>query len=272
MPKLLHPQGRTGNLVLDSLGTEEIERLPLKPVTLRLGQVVYGDHEHIAYVYFPTTSLISCLHTTQTGATAETAVIGNDGVLGTAVFLGHAASSHQAVTQVGGNAFSVSAKALQLEFARGGALQTALLRYTHALITQISQTAVCNRLHPLEQRLCRWLLLCHDRVTGSEVFMTQEVIANMLGGRRESVTVAAGHLQDLGLICYARGRIRIVSREGLERLSCECYDVVNRYLSRAAHCTPSRPANANSGKRDGEATLSARQNHLGMSNTDCQSP
>ena len=217
----------TGNFLLDSLPAQELAQLPLKEVAFSLGEVLYECDEHVAFAYFPTTSVVSCLYTTQSGATAETALVGNDGVLGTALFLADGTSPHRAVAQVAGNAMRMTAKALQGEFARGGSFQSVLLRYTHALITQISQTAVCNRLHPLEQRLCRWLLLCHDRVAGSEFLMTQEFIANMLGGRRESVTVAAGHLQDLGLIRYSRGHITIVDRPGLERLTCECYGIVH---------------------------------------------
>jgi CRP-like cAMP-binding protein len=160
------------------------------------------------------------------GSTAEMALAGNDGVLGIALFLGGSTAPHRAVVQIGGYAIRVPAKSLQAEFARGGLLQHTLLRYTQSLIIQISQTAVCNRLHSVEKRLCRWLLLCHDRVNGSKITMTQEYIANMLGGRRESVTVAAGHLQDLGLIHYSRGSITILDRKGLEMMVCECYRTV----------------------------------------------
>jgi len=226
MPNAIDTQAFTGNRLLDSLPAQELAHLSLKQVAFSLGQVIYECDAHVGYAYFPTTSVISCLYTTQSGATAETALVGNDGVLGTALFLADGTSPHRAVAQIGGNAMRMPAKALQADFARGGSFQAVLLRYTHALITQISQTAVCNRLHPLEQRLCRWLLLCHDRVAGSEFLMTQEFISNMLGGRRESVTVAAGHLQDLGVIRYSRGHITIVDRNGLERLTCECYGVV----------------------------------------------
>jgi CRP-like cAMP-binding protein len=160
------------------------------------------------------------------------ALTGNDGVIGIALFLGGGTVPHRAVAQIGGHALKMPAKALQEEFAHGGPFQQILLRYTQALITQISQTAVCNRLHPLEQRLCRWLLLCHDRVNGSEIQMTQELIADMVGGRRESVTVAAGHLQDAGLIQYSRGRIKILHRDGLEEMVCECYKIVDKEFNR----------------------------------------
>jgi CRP-like cAMP-binding protein len=148
------------------------------------------------------------------------------------LFLGGGTTPNRAVVQVAGGAFKMKAKTLRDEFARGGALQQVLLRYTQALITQISQTAVCNRLHPVEKRLCRWLLLCHDRVDSDELQMTQEFISNMLGGRRESVTVAAGHLQDAGLILYFRGQISILDRKGLEATTCECYGIVKEEFDR----------------------------------------
>jgi CRP-like cAMP-binding protein len=257
MPNDPDSKGLTGNLVLDSLPPQDIAKLSLKTVTVSPGQVLYECDERMAYAYFPTTSVISCLHTTRTGATTETAVVGNDGVIGTALFLADGASPHQAVAQIGGNALRMPATLLQSEFARGGAFQTALLRYTHSLIIQISQTAVCNRLHPLEQRLCRWLLLCHDRVGGSELFMTQELIASMIGGRRESVTVAAGHLQDLGLLRYSRGHIAILSREGLERLTCECYELLSEALCGTKVVRAIRPLSPGGVGRGDGATLSA---------------
>jgi CRP-like cAMP-binding protein len=169
------------------------------------------------------------------GSTAEMALAGNDGVVGVAIFLGGDTMPHRAVVQIGGHALKIPARVLQEEFARGDRLQHILLRYTQALIIQISQTAVCNRLHSVEQRLCRWLLVCHDRVNGAPIAMTQEFIANLLGGRRESVTRAAGHLQDLGLIEYSRGHILILDRKGLERMVCECYRIVTDERNRLAH-------------------------------------
>jgi len=166
------------------------------------------------------------------GSTAEMALAGNDGLVGIASVLGGGNIPHRAVAQIPGDAVKLPARVLREEFARGGPFQQTLLLYTQALITQISQTAVCNRLHPLEQRLCRWLLLCHDRLDGSEIPMTQEFIANMLGGRRESVTVAAGRLQDAGLIHYSRGHITVLDREGLEGMVCECYRIVADELNR----------------------------------------
>ena len=232
MSKALETQESVGNYLLSALSTEDRSRLRLRDVTFTLGEVLYECDERIDYAYFPTTCVVSCLYTTRDGSTAEMALAGNDGMIGIASFLGGGAVPHRAVAQIGGHALKIYAKTLQEEFARGGPFQQILLRYTQTLITQISQTAVCNRLHPLEQRLCRWLLLCHDRVNGSEILMTQELIANMVGGRRESVTVAAGHLQDTGLIHYSRGHIKILDREGLEEMVCECYKIVNDEFNR----------------------------------------
>jgi CRP-like cAMP-binding protein len=223
-----------GNHLLRSLSAEELARLSpsAQHTTLALSQVIYESGGSLDYVYFPTTCVVSCLYTMRDGSTAEMALAGNDGVIGIALFLGGSTTPHRAVVQIGGDAIRITARTIQAEFARGGLLQHILLRYTQALITQISQTVVCNRLHSVEQRLCRWLLLCHDRVNAHEILMTQEYIANMLGGRRESVTVAAGHLQDLGLIHYSRGHITILDREGLEMTVCECYRVVEDDLDR----------------------------------------
>jgi CRP-like cAMP-binding protein len=228
------------NHLLRSLSAEERARLrpSMQHTPLTLGQVLYESGGFLDYVYFPTTCVASCLSTMHDGSTAEVALAGNDGVIGIALFLGGGTIPHRAVVQIGGYAIKIPARVLQAEFARGGLLQRILLRYTQALITQISQTAVCNRLHSVEQRLCRWLLLCHDRVNGPELLMTQEYIANMLGGRRESVTVAAGHLQDIGLIHYSRGHITILDRKGLEMMVCECYRIVAGEHNRLvfAHC------------------------------------
>ena len=229
MFKALEMQDPHENCLLSTLTAEERARLRpnIRQVTLPLGHVLYECGERVDYAYFPITCVVSCLYTMRNGSVAEMALVGNDGVLGVSLFLGGGNMTHQAVAQIGGHALKISSRALQEEFARGGALHNILLRYTQALITQISQTAVCNRLHSLEQRLCRWLLLCHDRVNGSEILMTQEFIANMLGGRRESVTVAAGRLQDAGLIHYSRAHIHILDRKGLEAAVCECYKVVD---------------------------------------------
>jgi CRP-like cAMP-binding protein len=220
--------GSSGNRLLSALPVEEYQRLlpDLQPVTFSLGDVVYELSEHLDYLYFPTTSVISLLYTMEDGSTAEMGLIGNEGVVGVAVFLGGDTTPNRAVAQIAGSAFRLKAAILQREFAKGGAFQRLLLRYTQALITQISQTAVCNRLHSVENRLCRWLLLSHDRARSDELIMTQEFLSHMLGGRRESVTVAAGSLQDAGLIHYARGHIKILDRKGLEASVCECYRIV----------------------------------------------
>jgi CRP-like cAMP-binding protein len=232
MFKALETQESEGNDLLDALSSEERARLHLHHVTFSLGEVVYERDEQIEYAYFPTSCVLSCLYATRDGSTAEMALIGNDGIVGISSFLGGGAVPHRVVAQIGGHALKVTAKALQEEFARGGLFQQVLLRYTQELIAQISQTAVCNRLHPVEQRLCRWLLLCHDRVNRSEILMTQEFIGNMLGGRCDTVIVAAGYLQDAGLIQYSRGHITILDREGLEEMACECYKIADDELER----------------------------------------
>jgi CRP-like cAMP-binding protein len=168
----------------------------------------------------------------QNGATAETGLIGNDGVVGTSIFLGGDSSYGRAVVTVPGHALEVPAQALRKEFLSRPGLRSTCLRYTQTLLAQISQTAVCNRLHSMEQRLCRWLLLCLDRTNRHELHITQELLANMLGGRRESVTVAAGHLQDANVIHYCRGRIHILNRRGLEAIACECYAAVTAEFRR----------------------------------------
>jgi len=234
MSKSVEPPLSTENRLLAALPREEYQRLvpELHPVTFSLGDVVYESGARLDYIYFPTTSVVSLLYMMEDGSVAEAGLAGNDGVVGVALFLGGDTTPNRAVVQLAGRAIRMKAKALQWEFRRGGALQQLLLRYTQALITQISQTAACNRLHSVEQRLCRWLLLCHDRAESNELLMTQEFISNMLGGRRESVTVAAGRLQDAGLIHYIRGRIKILDRKGLEAAVCECYGFVKNEVDR----------------------------------------
>jgi CRP-like cAMP-binding protein len=216
------------NRLLATLPPEEFERiLPhLETVSFSLGEVVYESGGQLAHVYFPTTSIVSLLYVMKNGSSAEMGVAGNDGVVGIALFMGGDSMPNRAVVQSAGSALRMKMKVLQDEFKRGGAFQRLLLRYTQALITQMSQTAVCNRHHTVEQQLCRWLLLIRDRLDSDELVMTQELIANMLGVRREGVTAAAGRLQDKGLIGYARGRIRVLDRRGLEAAVCECYRVV----------------------------------------------
>ena len=218
----------TRNQLLRALPQEELGRLlpSLTRVAFALGDIVYEPGQQLEYVCFPTTSVVSLLYTMEDGATAEMGLVGNDGLVGIALLLGGNTTPNRAVAQVAGGAWRMKASALQQEFSTSEPFQRLLLRYTQAMITQISQTAVCNRLHSMEKRLCRWLLLTHDRVQANEIFMTQEFISNMLGSRRESVTVAAGRLQDIGLIDYARGHITIIDRIGLERSVCECYRIV----------------------------------------------
>jgi CRP-like cAMP-binding protein len=228
MPVVTRPTEPVENRLLAALPREEYERLRpnLQQVTFSLGEVVYEFGGHLDYVFFPTNSIVSLLYTMENGASAEMGLTGNDGVVGIALFMGGGTMPNRAVVQSAGTAIRLKAKVLQDEFALGGKFQYLLLRYTQALITQISQTAVCNRLHSVEQQLCRWLLLSHDRLKTDELVMTQELIADMLGVRREGVTVAAGHLQDIGAIRYVRGRINILDRQKLEETVCECYKVV----------------------------------------------
>lgn len=222
------------NRLLAALRVEEYERLRprLQPVEFALGQVVYEFAGQLDYVFFPTTSIVSLLYTMENGSSAEMGLTGNDGVVGIALFMGGGTMPNRAVVQSAGGALRMKAKVLQDEFALGGKFQQLLLRYTQALITQISQTAVCNRLHSVEQQLCRWLLLSNDRLKTDELVMTQELIADMLGVRREGVTVAAGRLQDAGAISYVRGRIQILNRQKLEATVCECYGVVRDEFDR----------------------------------------
>jgi CRP-like cAMP-binding protein len=222
------------NRLLALLPADDYERLlpNLRPVSFSLGEVVYEFAGRLDYVFFPTTSIISLLYTMENGSSAEMGLTGNDGVVGIALFMGGGTMPNRAVVQSAGGALRMKAKVLQDEFARGGKFQQLLLRYTQSLITQISQTAVCNRLHSVEQQLCRWLLLSRDRLNADELVMTQELIADMLGVRREGVTVAAGRLQDYGAISYVRGRIQILDRQKLEQLVCECYRVVKDEVER----------------------------------------
>ena len=222
------------NSILSALPTEEFSRFAphLEAVAFKLGEVVYERGAHLDYLYFPTSCVVSLLQTMQDGLTAEVGLAGNTGVVGISLFLGGETMPNRAVAQAAGGAFRIKGKTALEEFSRGGALQSLLLRYTQAVLLQVSQTAVCNRLHTVEQRLCRWLLLSHDLAKSDELQMTQEYLSHILGGRRESVTVSAGHLQDAGLIRYSRGKIRILNRRGLEAMVCECYRVVKTETDR----------------------------------------
>jgi CRP-like cAMP-binding protein len=234
MPAIARPNIPVENRLLAALPNDEYERLlpQLQQVPFSLGEVVYEFGGHLDYVYFPTTSIVSLLYTMENGTSAEMGLTGNDGVVGIALFMGGGTMPNRAVVQSAGEAIRMNVKVLQDEFALGGKFQQLLLRYTQALITQISQTAVCNRLHSVDQQLCRWLLLSHDRVKSDDLIMTQELIADMLGVRREGVTVAAGRLQDSGAISYVRGHIKILDRQKLEEAACECYRVVKDEFDR----------------------------------------
>jgi len=222
------------NKLLGALPQTEFDRVSahLEVVSLTLGEVLYESGDKLDYVYFPTTSIISLLYIMENGATAEIGVVGNDGVLGIALFMGGDTTPNRAVVQSAGHAVKMPARELKAEFTLGGVFHNLLLRYTQALITQISQTAVCNRLHPIEQQLCRWLLLSHDRLDSDELVMTHDLISNMLGVRREGVTVAAQKLASQGLIRNDRGAITVLDRLGIERSVCECYKVVSEEYRR----------------------------------------
>src|SRR5208282_3142356 len=216
------------NHILNALPVEARARLfpHLKLVELPLGKVLYESGGPLRHIYFPIDAIVSLLYVLDNGASAEIAVVGNEGVLGVALFMGGETTTNRAIVQSGGWAYRLTGTRLKLEFKRHASLLHILLRYTQALITQMAQTAVCNRHHSVDQQLCRWLLLSLDRLASNELSMTQELIANMLGVRREGVTEAAGKLQDAGLIIYRRGRITVLDRPGLEARSCECYRVV----------------------------------------------
>ncbi|MES2583088.1 MAG: Crp/Fnr family transcriptional regulator [Pseudomonadota bacterium] len=204
----------------------------LELVPMALGQMLYEPGTQLRHAFFPTTSIVSLHYVTETGASAETAGVGNEGVVGISLFMGGDTTPSSAVVQTAGHAYRLDRHVLQSEFNRAGALQRLLLRYTQALMTQMAQSAVCNRHHSVEQQLCRWLLLTMDRVPARELVMTQELVASMLGVRRESVTEAAGNLQTAGYIRYRRGHIAVLERQGLEASACECYGVVKKELER----------------------------------------
>ena len=227
------------NHLLAALPKAEYEHLcaDLEPVPLPLGKVLYESGERLSHVYFPTNAIVSLLYVMENGASAEIAVVGNDGIVGIALFMGGETMPNRAVVQSAGHAYRLKGPVLQRAFARigesgPGSLQPLLLRYTMALLAQMAQTAVCNRHHTIDQQLCRWLLLSLDRLPSNELDMTQELIANMLGVRREGVTEAAGRLQSAGLIRYSRGHIKVLDRPGLEARVCECYEVVRRESER----------------------------------------
>ena len=222
------------NHLLAALPTQAWERWcdHLEPVQLPLGQVLYESGNTLSHIYFPTTAIVSLLYVMENGASAEIAVVGNEGLVGISLFMGGESTPSRAVVQSAGAGYRLPAEMIKHEFNHSAAVMHLLLRYTQALITQMSQTAVCNRHHSLDQQLCRWLLLSLDRLQGTELVMTQELIANMLGVRREGVTEAARRLQEAKLISYTRGRIQVLDRPGLEARSCECYAVVKKEYDR----------------------------------------
>lgn len=227
------------NRLLGRLPADEFARLRphLSQVVLAAGEAIYDSGRPADWIYFPTTAVISFVHTSASGATAQVGLVGSEGVLGLAVLLGAASLPDGAIVQIAGEALRAKGEVVAQEFWRGGTFQHLLLRYLQSLMAQISQTAACNQMHSVEQRLCRWLLLCLDRVDSPELTMTQEFIANMLGDRRESVTLAAGNLQSLGLIQYARGRLIVRDRAGLEARACGCYQLVRAAMAE----TPAPP-------------------------------
>ena len=232
------------NHLLAMLPAEDQARLfpLLEPVTLMLGEVLCETNDSGGYVHFPTDSIVSLLYMMENGASAEISVVGNDGMVGIALFMGGGSTTTRSVVQSAGQGFRLSRTQFEAEINRHGALLDLMLRYSQALITQMAQTAVCNRHHSIDQQLCRWLLLSLDRLPGNELLMTQELIANMLGVRREGVTEAAGKLDKLGVIKYRRGHITVLDRLGLETLSCECYKVVKSETDRLLPWNPPRKA------------------------------
>jgi CRP-like cAMP-binding protein len=222
------------NYLLAALPETQLDVLTgdLELIEMTLGDVLYESGSQLAHVYFPTTAIVSLLYVMEDGSSAEIAVVGNEGIIGVALFMGGETTPSRAVVQSAGHAYRLKGQLLKREFTRSVELHHLLLRYTQALLTQMAQTAVCNRHHTLDQQLCRWLLLSLDRLPSNELTMTQELIANMLGVRREGVTEAAGKLQEAGLIQYKRGRITVLDRPGLEAQACECYRVVKKEFDR----------------------------------------
>jgi len=233
------------NHLLAALPADVQDRLfpNLELLPLLLGRVLYESGDALHHVYFPTDSIVSLLYMMENGASAEISVVGNDGLVGIALFMGGESTPSRAIVQSAGSAYRLVAQRLKDEFERNGELLHLLLRYTQSLITQMSQTAVCNRHHSVDQQLCRWLLLSLDRLPSNRLTMTQELISNMLGVRREGVTEAAGKLQKLGVIEYSRGRITVLDRPKLEKLTCECYAVVKKETDRLLPYLPPRKLN-----------------------------
>jgi len=231
---MLYPHDPRQNHLLAALPAAEAASIfpHLEWVPMPLGHVLHESGIQMRHVYFPTTSIVSLLYVMEDGASAEIAIVGNEGIVGVSLFMGGNTTPSRAVVQSAGHAFRLRGQLLKDEFCRAGEMQHLLLRYTQALLTQMAQTAVCNRHHTLDQQFCRWLLLSLDRLPGNELVMTQELIANMLGVRREGVTEAAGNVQKAGLINYRRGHITVLDRAGLEARACECYAVVKKEFDR----------------------------------------
>lgn len=234
MSRVVKPEPIRKNYLLASLEGDEFERVLniVEPVEFKLGDVLYESGDKLQYAYFPTTAIVSLLYLMENGNTAEIGIVGNDGILGVNLFLGGDSTTSRAIIQSAGKMCRMKAEDLIIEFSRGERFQNLLLRYTQALLTQISQTAVCNRLHAVEEQLCRWLLLSHDRLDSDKLVMTHDLISNMLGVRREGITLAAQKLATKKLIKNTRGTIEVLDRRGLEAAACECYQIVNSEYNR----------------------------------------
>lgn len=228
------PRDPRQNHVIAALPAEDYARLApsFEPVPMPLGDVLYEPGTQMAHVYFPTTAIVSLLYVMENGQSAEIAVVGSEGIVGVSLFMGGNTTPSRGIVQSAGHAYRLKGKLLKEEFYRAGPMQRLLLRYTQALLTQMAQTAACNRHHTIDQQLCRWLLLCIDRLPADNLEMTQELIANMLGVRREGVTEAAGRLRKSGLITYSHGKITVLDRAGMEARVCECYGVVRKEFDR----------------------------------------
>lgn len=234
------------NRLLAALAPGDLQPLAghLERVALRLGDMLYEPGQQMTHAYFPTTSIVSLHHVMASGASAESSGVGNEGVIGVPLFMGGDTTPSSAVVQTAGHAYRVPRHVIRQEFERGGALQYLLLRYTQALVAQVTQTAACNRHHTIQQQLCRWLLSTLDRMPSPDLLMTQELIASMLGVRREGITEAARKLQEAGFIRYRRGHISLLDRAGLEAHTCECYTVVRQEMGRLLPRAPARAAPA----------------------------
>jgi CRP-like cAMP-binding protein len=262
-PTVLPPSGPNQNRLLAALPQPEFDRLAphLELVPMKLGDFLYEPGDQLTHAYFPTTSIVSLHYVIESGASAEIAGVGNEGVVGISLFMGGNTTPSSAVVQTAGYAYRLERGRLKAEFDRAGAMMKLFLRYTQALMTQMTQTAVCNRHHTVDQQLCRWLLTTLDRVPSGQLVMTQELVATMLGVRREGITEAAGRLREAGIIDYRRGHISVFKRDGIEKGVCECYQVVRTEFERLMSDSPrvdTGPASASGTLRSGNPTRSAR--------------